>query len=115
MNPLTNETVVFNFEVQWPVGTAKTLYHVSLWGSFANGTAYSYEVDAESCNITERADKSMRVDFFGGTEVSWSGSSLLDPRPVYNVSINSPELGITGNLILRGNVSTSSQSIILLC
>ncbi|KAK1624844.1 hypothetical protein BDP81DRAFT_500049 [Colletotrichum phormii] len=96
MNPSTNETVVFNFEVQRPtdngadVGT--TQYHVSLYG-----------VNFEMANIIERADKSMRVDFFGGSEVSWSGSSLLQPRPVYNVTINSPETGIYGSLILRGN------------
>ncbi|KAI3531953.1 hypothetical protein CSPX01_13817 [Colletotrichum filicis] len=107
MNPSTNETVVFNFEIQRPtdngadVGT--TQYHVSLFGSFANGTAFSYGVNSEYANITERADKSMRVDFFGGSEVSWSGSSLLQPRPVYNVTINSPETGIYGSLILRGN------------
>ena len=80
MNPSTNETVVFNFEVQWPtddgVGTSETLYRVTIFGSFANGTAYSYGVDAENLNITEKADKSKRVDCFGGNEFSWSGSSL---------------------------------------
>ena len=85
MNPSTNETVVFNFEVQWPtndgVGTSETLYRVTIFGSFANGTAYSYGVDAENLNITERADKSMRVDYFGGNEFSWSGSSLWSQHP----------------------------------
>ena len=85
MNPSTNETVVFNFEVQWPtddgVGTSKTLYRVTIFGSFANGTAYSYGVDAENLNITEKADKSMRVDYFGGNEFSWSGSSLWSQHP----------------------------------
>ncbi|KAI8276434.1 hypothetical protein K4K59_009784 [Colletotrichum sp. SAR11_240] len=107
MNPSTNETIVFNFEIQRPtdngadVGT--TQYHVSLFGSFANGTAFSYGVNSEFANITERADKSMRVDFFGGSEVSWSSLSLLQPRLVYNVTINSPETGIYGSLVLQGN------------
>ena len=108
MNPSTNETVVFNFEVQWPTddgaGTTETLYQVTIFGSFANGTAYRYGVDAENLNITERADKSMRVDYFGGNEFGWSGSSLLEPRPVYEVTINAPQVGIIGSMTLRGNV-----------
>lgn len=114
MNPSTNETVVFNFEVQWPtddgVGTSETLYHVTIFGSFANGTAYSYGVDAENLNITERADKSMRVDYFGGNEFSWSGSSLLEPRPVYEVTINAPRVGIKGSMTLRGNLAAPHYS-----
>lgn len=99
---------MFNFEVHWPVdngvATSETLYRVTIFGSFANGTAYSYGIDAENVNITERADKSMRVDYFGGNEFSWSGSSLLKPRPVYNVTINSPRAGITGSIFFQGSV-----------
>lgn len=101
---------MFNFEVHWPVdngvATSKTLYRVTIFGSFANGTAYSYGVDAENVNITERADTSMRVDYFGGNEFSWSGSSLLKPRPVYNVTINAPQAGITGSINFQGSVSS---------
>ncbi|KAJ5999004.1 hypothetical protein N7451_006814 [Penicillium sp. IBT 35674x] len=109
MNPLTNETVVFNFEVQWPVDPSvpesEMLYRVTLFGSFANGTAYSYAVESDHVKITEREDKSMRADFFGfeGNEFSWSGSSLLKPRPVYIATVNSPELGIRGTITLQGN------------
>lgn len=111
MNPLTNETVVFNFEVQWPVDPSvpesEMLYRVTLFGSFANGTAYSYAIESDHVKITEREDKSMRADFFGyeGNEFSWSGSSLLKPRPVYIATVNSPELGIKGTITLQGNVS----------
>lgn len=111
MNPETNETVVFNFEVQWPVDpsvpTSEMLYRVTIFGAFANGTAYSYAVEAENAKITEREDKSMRVDFYGGNEFSWSGSSLLKPRPVYIATINAPKLGIRGTITLQGNVSIS--------
>lgn len=114
INPSTNETIIFNFEVQWPadngVATSETLYRVTIFGSYANGTAFSFGVDAENVNITERADKSMRVDFFGGNEFSWSGSSLLEPRPVYNVTINAPQVGIQGSLVLRGNVAAPHYS-----
>lgn len=110
MNPSTNETVIFNFEVQWPVDNtidvSEAFYRVTIFGSFINGTAYRYEVYSRNVNITERADKSMQVDFFGGNDFSWSGSSLLKPKPVYKVTINAPEVGITGSIILRGNVRT---------
>ena len=109
INPSTNETIVFNFELQWPADntTSEVFYTVTIFGSFANGTAYRYVVKAENVNITERADKSMRVDYFGSNEVSWSGSSLLEPRPVYNLTINAPQVGITGSIILQGNVRAS--------
>ncbi|KAM5349229.1 hypothetical protein ACJ41O_005736 [Fusarium nematophilum] len=114
INPSTNETVIFNFEVQWPVDTtidiSESFYRVTIFGSFSNGTAYSYEVYSQNVNITERADKSMQVDFFGGNEFSWSGSSLLKPRPVYNVTINSPQFGIMGSIILQGNLAAPHYS-----
>ncbi|GIJ90403.1 hypothetical protein Asppvi_009357 [Aspergillus pseudoviridinutans] len=107
MNPSTKETVVFNFEVQWPVDpsipASEMLYRVTIFGVFANGTTYSYAVEAENVKITEREDKSMRVDFFGGNEFGWSGSSLLKPRPVYIATLNAPEVGIRGSVTLQGN------------
>ncbi|KAF7184714.1 hypothetical protein CNMCM7691_006137 [Aspergillus felis] len=107
MNPSTKETVVINFEVQGPVDpsnpASEMLYRVTIFGAFANGTTYSYTVEAENVKITEREDKSMRVDFFGGNEFGWSGSSLLKPRPVYIATLNAPEVGIRGSITLHGN------------
>ncbi|KPM40852.1 hypothetical protein AK830_g5689 [Neonectria ditissima] len=65
---------------------------------------------AENVDITERADKSMRVDYFGRNKFSWSGSSLLDPRPVYKVAINAPEAGIVGSILLEGNLAPPHYS-----
>jgi hypothetical protein len=116
MNPMTNETVVFNFEVQWPldpnVPESKMLYRVTLFGSFANGTAYSYAVESDHVKITEREDKSMRADFFGveGGEFGWSGSSLLKPRPVYIATVNAPELGI-GHVIASRCVNDPNNTL----
>lgn len=110
MNPLTNETIIFNFEVQFPTDSAnvsQSLYRVTLYGSFANGTAYSYEVEAENVNITENDENGTRVAYFGRNDFSWSGTSLLKPRPVYTVTVNSTEVGISGTLILQGSVSVS--------
>ncbi|KAF5875240.1 uncharacterized protein Bfra_003693 [Botrytis fragariae] len=113
MNPLTNETVIFNFEIQSPTNSANVsepLYRVSLYGSFANGTAYSYEVEAENVNITENDENGTKVAYFGGNDFSWSGTSLLKPRPVYTVTINSTEVGISGTLILQGNLAAPHYS-----
>ncbi|KAJ3544000.1 hypothetical protein NM208_g3285 [Fusarium decemcellulare] len=96
MNPLTNETVIFNFEVQWPVdpdvNISEAFYRVTIFGSFLNGTSYRYEIYSQNVNITERADKSMR------------------PRPVYKATIDAPELGIKGSIILQGNLAAPHYS-----
>ncbi|PSR82757.1 hypothetical protein BD289DRAFT_370867 [Coniella lustricola] len=114
MNPETNELVVFNFEIQRPtdngVDIATSQYHVTLFGLYANGTAFSYGVNAEAARILERADTSMQVDFYGTNNISWAGSSLLEPRPVYNVTIDAPAVGIKGSVILRGNIAAPHYS-----
>ncbi|KAK6602625.1 hypothetical protein H4I95_06562 [Botrytis cinerea] len=113
MNPLTNETIIFNFEVQFPTDSSnvsQSLYRVTLYGSFANGTAYSYEVEAENVNITENDENGTRVAYFGRNDFSWSGTSLLKPRPVYTVTVNSTEVGISGTLILQGSLAAPHYS-----
>ena len=112
MNPLTNEAVTLNVEVGWPPDntTLTTIYRVTILGAFSNGTAYNYVVEAENTKIIERTDKSMEAKFFGQNEYGFSGSSLLKPRPIYEVTINAPEMGIIGSITLRGNVCISSLS-----
>lgn len=101
MNPSTKEVITFNYEIGYG-----DLYRMSLRGSWANGSIYEYEIETTHVNITEGADKSVKVHFFGGgNEFGWTSSSQLLPRPSFTATVNAPEFGISGSMIFNGSVS----------
>lgn len=87
-----------------------SIYHVSLLGTYANGTNFSIGLDGTDATIhVDDSDKSMLVKYFGGDEISWEGTSLLEPNPIYTVKVNSSRQNVYGTMTLRGRVRALSQ------
>lgn len=76
-------------------GNASTV-SVSISAHFANGTAFDASAIAESAVIT--TDGNASSGELAGTGVGWS--STLDMER-YEVRINSPELGVTGCIVIE--------------
>ena len=69
---------------------------ISLSVHFANGTGFDADAVAESAVIT--TDGNVSCGEFEGTGVGWTGTR---DKEQYEVKINSPELGVTGTILIE--------------
>ena len=69
---------------------------ISISAHFANGTAFDADAVAESAVIT--TDGNVSCGDFVGTGVGWTSTP---GKELYEVKINSPQLGVTGTIAIE--------------